>query len=58
MLCLQKHIRALYHIATNEISGELGCKHDIYTCKNNMLSSHRKRSPLLWPCYRSNLISG
>ena len=27
--CLQKHIRALYHIATNEILGELWCENMI-----------------------------
>ena len=25
-------------------------KHDIFTCENNMLSSHVKTSPLLWLC--------
>ena len=33
-------------------------KHDIFTCENNMLSSHVKISPLLWLHNKSRLLQG
>ena len=44
-----------YYINTNEIPGELSRKLDIFTCENNMLSSHVKISPLLWLHNKSRL---
>ena len=46
-----------YYINTNEIPGELSRENLIFTCENNMLSSHVKISvsPLLWLHNKSRL---
>ena len=44
-----------YYINTNEIQGELSRENMIFTCENNMLSSHVKRTPLLWLHNKSRL---
>ena len=44
-----------YYTNTNEIQGELSRENMIFTCENNMLSSHVKRSPLLWLHNKSRL---
>ena len=45
----------IYYINTNEIQGELSRENMIFTCENNMLSSHVKRTPLLWLHNKSRL---
>ena len=47
-------LRLMFDIL-REIPGELSRKLDIFTCKNNMLSSHVKISPLLWIHNKSRL---
>ena len=44
-----------YYKTTNEIPGELSRENDVFTRENNMLSSHVKRSPLLWLHNKSRL---
>ena len=44
-----------YYTNTNEIQGELSRENMIFTCENSMLSSHVKRSPLLWLHNKSRL---
>ena len=44
-----------YYTNTNEIQGELSRENMIFTCENSMLSSHAKRSPLLWLHNKSRL---
>ena len=44
-----------YYINTNEMPGELSRENLIFTCENNMLSSHVKISPLLWLHNKSRL---
>ena len=44
-----------YYINTNEMLGELSRENLIFTCENNMLSSHVKISPLLWLHNKSRL---
>ena len=46
---------SFYYINTNEIQGELSRENMIFTWENNMLSSHVKRSPLLWLRNKSRL---
>ena len=47
---------SIYYINTNEIPGELSDENMIsFTCENNKLSSHVKRSPLLWLHDKSSL---
>ena len=46
---------SFYYINTNEIQGELSRENMIFTCENNVLSSHVKRSPLLWLHNKSRL---
>ena len=41
-------INLLYYINANEIPSELSGKNMISSRETNMLSSHVKRSPLLW----------
>ena len=45
---VKKVDKSLYYINTNETPSELSRKLDIFTCEDNMLSSHVKISPLLW----------
>ena len=47
---LQIHVlgKPFYYINTRETRCAFAQKHDIFTHENNMLSSHVKRSPLLW----------
>ena len=42
--------KAIYYINTNEIPGELS--------RENIISSHVKRSPLLWLHNKSRLLQG
>ena len=54
--CTTHVCNIFYYITTNEIPGGLSCKkHAIFARENNMLSSHVKRSPLLWLCNKSLL---
>ena len=46
---------SFYYINTNEIQSEFSRENMIFTCENNMLSSHVKRSPLLWLHNKSRL---
>ena len=50
-------ITALYYMDTNEIPGELSRENMISSqCENDMLSSHVKRSRLLWLHDTSRLV--
>ena len=49
---------SFYYINTNEIQGELSRENMIFTCENNKLSLHVKRSPLLWLHNKSSLSQG